>query len=183
MLELHVKSCNWVSVSSQPQNFKVQIQSLSHVHATVVGTAGTTWRKEEYGKADKSMSSRGNVRKYNYLWRQKLWQSKRTQTMIRLWMIRCLFKRVAFGRWWNTQNQRQLTQEEGNPEARMNSWFSHKKRKTGPGSEQSSDSLRRQRRCGKQTDQLGGGNQTLANLESYFRIKDREKHTAVFTGS
>lgn len=61
--------------------------------------------------------------------------------------------------------------------------FHIKKIKTGPGPEQGSDSLRRQRRCGKQTDQLGGGNQNLANLESYFRMKDRGKHTAVFTGS
>lgn len=65
MLDLHVKSCNWVSVSSQRQSFKVQVQSLSHVHATVGGAAGTPWRKEEYGKTDKPMSSQGNVRKYN----------------------------------------------------------------------------------------------------------------------
>lgn len=96
MLDLHVKSCNWVSVSSQRQSFKGEVQSLSHVHTTVVGAAGTSLRKEGYGKADKPMGSQGNVRKYNELRRQKLWQRKRTQAMSGLWMMRCLFKRVAF---------------------------------------------------------------------------------------
>lgn len=65
MLDLHVKSCNWVSVSSQCQSVKGEVQSLSHVHTTVVGAAGTSLSKEGYGKADKPMGSQGNVRKYN----------------------------------------------------------------------------------------------------------------------